>query len=171
MICDEDVVVVGRIGKPHGLCGELSVTFFGDCSDFEEREYLFCRVDGLFVPFFYQSFRFRSETSALIKFEGVDSAAEAHRLMGAEVSVPVEFCACCPGTVSDNYGYVGYTLVDTVEGEVGVIEEIDDQTANILFVVSRPDGSSLLVPAHPDFIESTDVERRRIVMSLPNGLL
>ena len=73
MIKREDVYKIGVFNKPHGIHGELSFTFTDDLFDRVEAEYLICLLDGIFVPFFLEEYRFRSDSTALVKLEGVDT--------------------------------------------------------------------------------------------------
>ena len=63
-------------------------------------------------------------------------------------------------------------MVDGDSGEaIGRITAIDDTTINLLFVVERPDGSRVLIPAADDWVTGLDSDRRTITMTLPAGLL
>ena len=61
MIRKEEVYKIGIFNKPHGIHGELSFTFTDDIFDRVEAEYLICLLDGIFVPFFIEEYRFRSK--------------------------------------------------------------------------------------------------------------
>ena len=61
MIRKEEVYKIGIFNKPHGIHGELSFTFTDDIFDRVEAEYLICLLDGIFVPFFIEEYRFRSD--------------------------------------------------------------------------------------------------------------
>ena len=69
MIKREDVYKIGVFNKPHGIHGELSFTFTDDIFDRVEAEYLICLLDGIFVPFFLEEYRFRqlSHFSSLLQ--------------------------------------------------------------------------------------------------------
>ena len=68
MIKKEDVYQIGRIGKPHGVKGEVLFHFSDDVFDRAESEYLILEVDGILVPFFMEEYRFRSDETALVRF-------------------------------------------------------------------------------------------------------
>ena len=90
MIRKEEVYKIGIFNKPHGIHGELSFTFTDDIFDRVEAEYLICLLDGIFVPFFIEEYRFRSDTTALVKLEGVDTAERARMFTNIEVYFPVK---------------------------------------------------------------------------------
>lgn len=94
MIKREDVYKIGVFNKPHGIHGELSFTFTDDIFDRVEAEYLICLLDGIFVPFFLEEYRFRSDSTALVKLEGVDTAERARMFTNVEVYFP-QTCRRC----------------------------------------------------------------------------
>ena len=80
----------GVFNKPHGIHGELSFTFTDDIFDRVEAEYLICLLDGILVPFFLEDYRFRSDTTALVKLEGVNTAERARMFTNVEVYFPTK---------------------------------------------------------------------------------
>ena len=60
MIRQDDVYKIGRLGKPHGIHGELSLQFADDVFDRTDADYLILDVDGILVPFYIDEYRFRS---------------------------------------------------------------------------------------------------------------
>lgn len=85
MMTNDEVFQIGKINKPHGLQGELSFSFTSSVFDEVECPYLVCEVDGILVPFFIESYRFKNDDTALIKFEGIDTDEEAKVLSKADV--------------------------------------------------------------------------------------
>ena len=54
---------------------------------------------------------------------------------------------------------------------IGILSYVDDATENVLFCVEKPDGNEVLIPASDDFIISVDAKKRKLSVSLPEGLL
>lgn len=170
MIRKEESYRIGTLGKPHGIKGEIAFNFTDDIFDrTEECDYLLFMLDGILVPFFWEEYRFKNDSVALVKFEGIDTAEQARRYTGAEVWYPVKY-AKESDELSWSY-FVGFRLEDVRHGNLGEIEEVDESTVNTLFVVRRPDGSELLVPAQEVFITDMDHEQRIICMDLPEGMV
>lgn len=171
MIREEEVYKIGVLTKPHGVGGELNLSFTDDVFDRVDAEYLVCRVDGILVPFFMEEYRFRNDTTALVKFEDIDTEAQARRLAGVEVCFPK---ALTDETREEEYTwryFTGFTVVDAVHGTVGTVEAVDESTANVLFEVATPSGESILVPAGEGLIDDIDHKNRKIYMTLPDGIL
>lgn len=172
MIKKEEVYKIGIFNKPHGIHGELQFTFTDDIFDRVDGDYLVCLLDGILVPFFIEEYRFRSDSTALVKLEGVDTAERARMFTNVEVYFPVKHAAeADDGELSWNF-FVGFRMEDVHSGFLGEVTDVDTATVNTLFVVERSeDGSELLVPAQEEFIVEIDQERRVITVDLPQGLL
>lgn len=65
MIRQEEVFKIGKIGKPHGVKGEVSLMFEDDVFDRVDADYLVLLIDGILVPFFFEEYRFKSGETAL----------------------------------------------------------------------------------------------------------
>lgn len=171
MIRQEDVYRIGRLGKPHGVKGEVSLQFSDDVFDRVDADYLVLEIDGILVPFFMEEYRFRSGEIALIKFEGIDSEDRARELTGCSVYFPREHA----DTDDDHLTWaelVGYRIIDAATRQtVGTIAAVDDTTINTLFELTTADGNSLLIPVGDDFIVDVDKQARAITMDIPEGLL
>lgn len=170
MIRKEDVYRIGQLTKPHGIKGEVAFSFTDDIFDrTDECDYLVCLMDGIMVPFFMEEYRFKSDTVALVKFEGVDTAEQARRFTNIEVYYPTRY-AEESDELSWSY-FVGFRIEDEHLGLLGEVKEIDETTINTLFVIRRPDGEELLIPAQEAFITDMDHKQRIIRMDLPEGMV
>ncbi len=170
MIREEDVYKIGIINKPHGVHGELSFTFDDDIFDRVDADYIICMMDGILVPFFLESYRFRSDSTALIKLEGIDTEQQARRMTNVDVYFPKEYADSLEDNdLTWNY-FVGFLIKDVKMGEIGKVIDVDDSTINTLFIVEY-DGNELLIPAQEDLIVDLNRETKTITMDLPNGLL
>ena len=170
MIKKEDTYPIGRITKTHGLKGEVVFNFEDDIFDRTESPYLICEVDGILVPFFMEEYRFKTDSTALVKFEDIDSVEKAQTLLGSEVYFENKYIEDGNAEeVSLNY-FIGFTIKDTDGNVIGTITGIDDQTENWLFQVETP-NADVLIPAHEDFITDIHHKDKTIEMNLPEGLL
>ena len=171
MIKKEEVYKIGLFNKPHGIHGELQFTFTDDIFDRVDCDYLICLLDGIFVPFFIEEYRFRSDSTALVKLEGIDTAERARMFTNVEVYFPVRHAEEAEdGELSWNF-FVGFRMEDVRHGELGEVVEVDTTTVNTLFVVEQEDGEELLIPAQEEFIVEINQEKKLITVELPEGLL
>ena len=167
MIREEDIYQIGKLGKTHGVKGEISFLFDDDVFDRVDADYLILKVDGIFVPFFIEEYRFRSDANAIIKFEDIGTQERARELTGCEVFFPRDLVDSDDESISWA-SIVGFDIIDAESGnKIGRIASVDDTTLNILFCLE--DGC--LIPASNDLITSIDQQARTITMHLPAGLL
>lgn len=172
MIRTEDVYKIGKLTKTHGLKGEINFQFTDDVWERADADYLICEIDGILVPLFIEEYRFKSYSTALVKFEDLDTADAVQFLVNCEVFLEKKYQEeYGEDEVSLNY-FIGFTMLDGDNGtEIGTITAIDDNTENWLFIVTRPDGSEVMIPAHEEFISEIQQKEKRMVMDLPVGLL
>jgi 16S rRNA processing protein RimM len=167
MIRQEEVYKIGRLGKAHGVKGEVSFQFDDDVFDRTDADYLILDIDGILVPFFMEEYRFRSDALALVKFCDVDTQERASELTGSNVYFPRALAEDEEGMPS-LASLIGFDLVEAKDGiRVGTIATIDDSTANLLFELE--DGR--LIPASDDLITDINIKERTIKMEIPEGLL
>lgn len=164
---NEEYYKIGKIGKPHGVKGEVSFHFSDDVFDRTDAEYLMLCIDGLLVPFYMEEYRFRSDETALVKFCDIETQERAAELTGCEVFFSRE------RSDSDNENVswaeiVGFMLKDIATGnDIGRIASVDDTTVNILFELE--DGT--LIPASDELISNININKKEIVIELPEGIL
>lgn len=167
MIKEDEVYKIGRIGKPHGISGEVTLRFSDDVFDRVDADYLVLMVDGILVPFFIEEYRFRSDEVALVKFEDIDTKDRASELTSCDVFFPRHLADAGDDVLTWSQ-IVGYDIVDVLSDKtIGRIEAVDETTINTLLELS--DGT--LIPAADEFIEDIDHEERKLMMRLPEGLV
>lgn len=167
MIKQEEVYKIGRLGKPHGINGEMFFYFDDDIFDRVECDYLVLEIDGILVPFYMDEYRFRKGSVALVKFTDINSVERATELTNTEVYFPRELAETEDESPTLMF-LVGFDIIDADNGKtVGTITGIDDSTSNILFELS----TGQLIPASDELIRNIDTENEEIVMDIPEGLL
>ena len=137
MIRKEEVYKIGVINKPHGVKGEVSFTFTDDIFDRVDCDYLILLMDGILVPFFIEEYRFRSDNSALVKFEDIDTAEKARMFTNVEVFFPMKYVEEQDEISSWNY-FVGFA-VDDVEGSFLLDMGLEDTRSGIMLIRETPD--------------------------------
>ncbi|MDX3634979.1 ribosome maturation factor RimM [Streptomyces europaeiscabiei] len=165
-------LVVARIGRAHGIKGEVTVEVRTD-----EPELRLAPGAVLFTdpastgPLTIETGRVHSGR-LILRFEGVRdrNAAEALRntLLIAEVD-PEEL----PEQEDEYYDHQLMDLdVVTKDGtEVGRIIEISHLPSQDLFIVERPDGSEVMIPFVEKIVTEIDLTEQRAVIDPPPGLI
>lgn len=172
MIRQEEVFKIGKIGKPHGVKGEVSLMFEDDVFDRVDADYLVLLIDGILVPFFFEEYRFKSDETALVKFCDIDTKEQAQELTGCDVYFSRKLSEDGREDMSLNEAE-NFKLLDANNDNslIGTVKSVDYSTVNTLFNVETPDGKEIMIPASEDFIIDIDTEKHFIVVDLPEGLL
>jgi 16S rRNA processing protein RimM len=167
-----DCEKVGFFRKTHGVFGELVLEFEPQFEmSIENADRFFVELEGLLVPFFLfdDGFRFKTENTAIIIFEGVDSEKYAKRMVGSSVFLFKTEIIVSPDEFTDSE-LINYLLIEETLGEIGLIEQIDNYSGNIVITVNYR-GKELLVPFNDDFLVHLDKLKKIITLKFPEGLL
>jgi 16S rRNA processing protein RimM len=166
-----DTVVVGRIGRPHGVRGEVTVEVRTDDPDLRFVPGAVLRTDpperG---PITIAGVHWHSGT-LLLRLEGVDSREAAEAVRNTELLVDV---ADLP-EIEDPDSFYDFQLVglsallpdDSVLGEVSAVRH----EAQDLLVVRRPEGGDVLIPFVSAIVPTVDLDGGFVVVDPPEGLL
>ncbi|MFD5119352.1 ribosome maturation factor RimM [Streptomyces sp. NPDC058385] len=165
-------LVVARIGRAHGIKGEVTVEVRTDEPELRLGPGAVLATDPASTgPLTIETGRVHSGR-LLLRFEGVRdrTAAEALRntLLIAEVD-PEEL-------PEDEDEFYDHQLMDldvvTTDGvEVGRITEISHLPSQDLFIVERPDGSEVMIPFVEEIVTEIDLEEQRAIIDPPPGLI
>jgi 16S rRNA processing protein RimM len=165
-------LVVARIGRAHGIKGEVTVEVRTDEPELRLAPGAVLATDPASAgPLTIETGRVHSGR-LLLRFEGVTdrNAAEALRntLLIAEVD-PEEL-------PEDEDEYYDHQLIDldvvTEDGEeVGRITEISHLPTQDLFIVERPDGTEVMIPFVEEIVTGIDLAEQKAVIAPPPGLI
>ncbi|MBP5860879.1 ribosome maturation factor RimM [Streptomyces scabiei] len=165
-------LVVARIGRAHGIKGEVTVEVRTDEPELRLGPGAVLLTDPASTgPLTIETGRVHSGR-LLLRFEGVRdrNGAEALRntLLIAEVD-PEEL----PEEEDEYYDHQLMDLdVVTRDGvEVGRITEISHLPSQDLFIVERPDGSEVMIPFVESIVTEIDLTEQRAVIDPPPGLI
>ncbi len=168
MINKEDVFKIGQFTKPHGIKGEISLLTDYDLSDISGNPYIVCDMDGIWVPFFIHSYRQKSNTVTLLKFEEIDSEDNVKLLTGKAAYIPLEMLPSHDNEIIEWKHIAGYMVIDDQSGEIGLVKDVDDSTLNVLLKVDYKENE-ILIPAA--LVTAMHQEDKTLEVALPEGFL
>ena len=157
---DIRILEIGRIGRAHGLRGEVAVTFLADRPERTAPGSTFdARFEGGARELVVAQAR-RHQHRWLLRFEGVDDRDAASALTGAVLFAPE-----LPGHDDELWVHdlIGAQMIDIHGHVLGTVAAIEANPAHDLLVLE----SGALVPV--TFVTEHDVGR--VVVDVPDGLL
>ncbi|SET65227.1 ribosome maturation factor RimM [Geodermatophilus poikilotrophus] len=166
-----DTVVVGRIGRPHGVRGEVTVEVRTDDPDLRFTPGAVLRTEPADRgPLTIAGHRWHREV-LLLAIEGVESREAAEELRNTELHVPVaDLPALEDPDVYYDHQLVGLTVRLPDGTELGTVGAVRHEGADLL-VVRRVEGGELLVPFVTAIVPTVDVPGGVVVVDPPEGLL
>lgn len=151
-----------KVLKSWGAAGEVVLSRPAGLQEVKIQEPVFIVFDGLPVPFFVEWLQHRGNRS-IVKFEGVDSLAEAEELVGREATVSEE-------NLQEEDTLIGLKVRDSRSGRiVGEIVDFRDYGGNLVVTVDAPGLGERLLPVHEELIVS--IHDEVITLDIPEGLL
>lgn len=161
---------IGRLGKPWGHLGELTVHLDEvDVDDLVHAGSLFVDIEGQKVPFFFSRLHDKGK-EVLVKFDDFDDPQSASILVGRDLYAP-------PGLLSDGSDeswdpeeFIDMLVRDEEHGELGVVTAIDGTAKNPLLVILRGE-EEVLIPIAEEMILGVDPEENSLLVRTPPGLI
>ncbi len=166
-----DTVVVGRIGRPHGVRGEVTVEVRTDDPDLRFAPGAVLRTEPAERgPITVAGRRWNGEV-LLLAVDGVDSREAAEALRNTELHVPVaDLPALQDPDAFYDHQLVGLTARLPDGTELGTVGAVRHEGADLL-VVRRVGGRQLLVPFVTAMVPTVDLAAGYLVVDPPEGLL
>lgn len=166
-----EMVLVGRVARPHGLKGQVAIV---PETDFVEERFrvgavVWCRTARAVERLTVATMRVQ-KGRPIVGFEGVATIEDVERLSGLELRIPEAQLQ----PLGDGTYYVHQLVgcvVDTVSGtRVGTVRRVEGGGSRSLLDIDGERGQ-VLVPLAAEICVEIDVQGKRIRIDPPDGLL
>ena len=169
-----DPVAIGRVGSPSGLRGEFRVTLYAaDSDNLKEGKVLLLKHGGNEISAKIGRVRYQKDRP-VIKLEGFDDRTSVEPLRGMEISIEAADLEELPEGEHYVRDLIGCKVVDIAAGgakEIGILQDVIQNTAQSVLDVRTADGKSVLIPAVEAFLRNIDEEARVIEVELIPGFI
>lgn len=182
-----EFVDLGKIVSTHGVRGEVKVLPFTD--DFER----FKKLKKAYVRQNLPANKRNNKTihtaedvasvevmgckllktTVVLKIAGVVTVEDAEKYRNMVISIDKNDVPELPEDSYYVFDLVGCEIFDADNDNalIGKIQDVIQTGANDVYSVKDTEGDTVLIPAVKDFVKEVDVMKKRIVVSLPTGLL
>jgi 16S rRNA processing protein RimM len=165
------LVLLGRLGRPHGIHGEIVLD--GCSLDVEElrriREFVWRGRDGAELALTLRSVR-AAMPRTLVAFAGYDVREAVAELTNGQLHAEESRLPDAGPDTVYQFQLLGLEVV-TVEGRaLGAVVDAFPTGAHWIYVVRGADQRELMIPAIPENVKEVDLTARRVVVALPPGL-
>ncbi len=167
----EDCFYLGRIVKKHSFKGEVVIKLDTDEPElYRNMESVFVDIGGNLVPFFIKKSSLSKETMLRVHFEDVNSEEEADFMMKSGIYLPLNELPPLEGNQFYYHEIIGFTIIDAIHGDVGVLVYINDKASQPMFEIEKGDVE-IFIPMIDDFIKKIDREQKEVHVQTPEGLI
>lgn len=165
----EECYNLGRITKPWGVKGQLVLFLDVDSPcDYLGLDSAFVEIKGQLVPHFFHIDSINGN-KAVATFEDI-TPEQAGALVGHDLYLPLSLLPKLTGNQFYFHEVVGFTVVDSVYGDIGTIQQVIDYPAQPLFQIMK-NGTEVLIPVIDQVIDKVDRKLKTIFITAPNGLI
>lgn len=164
--------LVGHIIGTHGIKGEVKVkseTSFQD-ERYKKGNILYLDFQNQMIEITIDSHRFHKDFD-LISFNNITNINDVLKYVGCNIYVNSESLS---ELAENEYYYnqlIGLEAFDEGGKKLGIIEDIEEVPQGILLVLKKPDQTESLIPFVGEFIKEINLDKKRIVIAVIEGLL
>ena len=167
----QPLLVVGRVERPHGVSGEVSVSIRTDFPErFEAGARLIWQKGEETRELRVVSARPHAGR-VLLAFEGAGDMASARALAGGDLCIEERDVRPAPPGFFYEHEILGWVCEDAGGQRVGRVAGLEKAPGAPLLSVETASGKIALVPFVHGIVVSIDRETQRIVLDPPEGLL
>jgi len=167
---EPEFLVIGRLGKSHGLQGEMRMDLF---SDFPER---LKHGKKVFIGSYHKeitinTFRL-SGNRCLISFTGFEQLEKITELRSQLVFVKTDQIPDLPEGDYYHHDLIGMKVIDEDQKELGILTEILSTGSNDVYLI-KPNlerQKELLIPAIKSVIVQVDIHSKTMTVKLQEWL-
>jgi 16S rRNA processing protein RimM len=171
MFLKEDCYRLGAIAKLHSYKGEVTVFLdVDDSKEYENLESVFVDYGNKLIPFFLERIQIRQNGFAVVKFEDIDSERQARTILKCGLYLPLDTLPELDETEFYHYEIEGFDVIDEQAGLIGTVLHVMDVSNNPLIAVDHQ-GTEILIPNQPEFVQRIDRDKKTIYTNCPEGLL
>lgn len=164
-------IEIGKIVNIHGIRGEVKIyTYTDDINALKKLKTVYLDIKGNLKSFKIQSAKINKQF-LILKLEGIDTPEEANKYR--EIYVKRE------RKPNENLGedtfyiedLIGLSVYDETSSLIGTLTEVLTPGANDVYVVKTEDGNEILLPAIKDVVKEVDIESKKMVVHIMEGLI
>ena len=135
-------------------------------------EWLFIRIDGGLVPFrITEESVFQKDTNNIVAgLDEIKDQKKATALVGLTCHLEGSWTDWFEPTQVETDSLTGFELFDEISGKAGKVVGFQDIPGNPLLEIEIG-GIKSLLPLQNEFVVSTDTQKRKLILRIPDGLL
>lgn len=167
----EEYFEIGQIVNTSGLKGVVKVKpFTDDITKFNNFKTIYISIKKELKEFEIENVRF-SKNMVFLKLKGIDTIEDAENYRNLYLKIKRD--------KEEKLEEGSYYIVDIIGCKVlledneilGIVDDVFSTGSNDIYVVKSDDGKQILLPAIKDVIKKVDIQNKKIIVHLIEGLI
>jgi 16S rRNA processing protein RimM len=161
----EQYILIGTLGKTHGLKGEIY--FYSELWNEKTKSVFLEAQDNSKAPCKIERVKSMGEKRYVIKISEINDIDAAKKLINKKVYTVTEK----KENSYDLLGFLGYQIFDSKKQKIGVVNDIIENSYQVLFSVYSEEKKEILIPFHEAIVIEISTKEKIICINIPEGLL
>ncbi len=161
---------LGQIVNVKGLKGEVKVNSFSENNErFEEVSEVILKLKSKQETYKIEKVGYH-KSQVIIKFKNVNTVEEAEKLRNAIILIDRDVLGELPEGVYYIADLIGLDVYTEENEHLGKVDDIYNTGSNDIYVVKDELGKQKLLPGIDEVIKKVDLENKKIIVNLIEGL-
>lgn len=162
---------IGQIVNTNGLKGLVTVNpFTDDITRFEDLETVYILYHNELIKMTIEDVKYK-KNQVLLKFKGIDTIEEAEKYRECYIKIDRKDAVELPKDTYFIADLLGLEVFISDNRFLGKIDDVFQTGSNDVYVVKDEKGKQILLPAISDVVKKVDLENKKIIIELIEGLI
>lgn len=162
---------IGQIVNTNGLKGLVTVNpFTDDITRFEKLDSVYILYNNELIEKNIEDVKYK-KNQVLLKLKGIDTVEEAEKYRECYLKINRQDAMKLPRDTYFIVDLLGLEAYTTSNELLGKIDDVFSTGSNDVYVIKDETGKQVLLPAISDVIKKIDIENKKIIVELMEGLI
>ncbi len=161
---------IGQIVNSYGIKGFLKVVpYTDDITRFDKLNEIYIEKNKRLEEFQIEEVKYHRNL-VLLKLKGINTPEEITKYKNCYIKISREDAVKLPENTYFIVDLLGIEVYDEEEKLLGKIEDVFSTKSNDVYVVRTEKGKQILLPAIGEVIKNVDIENKKMIVHLIDGL-
>ena len=167
----EEYLEIGQIVNTFGIKGQVKVVpFTDDITQFDTLKQIYIEKRKNLELFEIEKSNYH-KNMIILKIKGIDTPEQAESLRNCYIKINRKDARKLPEGTYFIVDLIGLDVYTDEEKLLGTLEDIYNAGSSDIYVVRTSEGKQILLPAIKDVIKKVDIENKKVIVHIIEGLI
>ena len=167
----EEYLEIGQIVNTFGIKGQVKVVpFTDDITQFDTLKQIYIEKRKNLELFEIEKSNYH-KNMIILKLKGIDTPEQAESLRNCYIKINRKDARKLPEGTYFIVDLIGLDVYTDEEKLLGTLEDIYNAGSSDIHVVRTSEGKQILLPAIKDVIKKVDIENKKVIVHIIEGLI